>query len=173
MPGFELLVELVRPGPATRAVEGGFIEERRINRFAKMFAEPIVVGLVRDLDEPVGGVRIQVIADGITILYAHKSHDFPRAGGHRPIEAPLAHGVRQLQTLQCRSVHRHEGGELTRREVRLEPRRTRDLPFVLVQPFDRQLRPPLRKETRVARVLRTRRTAREAVFIVERQGQPE
>ena len=44
---------------------------------------------------------------------------------------------------------------------------------MFVQPFDGQLRPALRKETRVARVLRSGGTAGKTVFVVERQGEPE
>ena len=56
MSGQELLVELVRPGPAARPVERGLVEKGRVNGRAEMGGEPVVVGLVRDFDEPVGGL---------------------------------------------------------------------------------------------------------------------
>ena len=105
VPGHELLVELVRPGPATRAIQRGLVEERRVDRRAEMAWRIGRSRPVSDFDEPVGGLGIQVIADRIAVDHAHKRHEFPLAGGGRPVELPLAHRVGQFHTLQSRAVH--------------------------------------------------------------------
>ncbi len=95
----ELLVELVRPTSAFRAVQRRLVEERGIDRRAKKRCETLIIGLMRQFDKSVGGLRIEIITNRIAIHETNERHQLPVTGRCGPVDASLVHRIGQLDTL--------------------------------------------------------------------------